>query len=323
MLRSALLFLANQRSVHQAVMQHDLLRGLAQRFVAGEELADGIVVAQTLNTQRLQASLDHLGESVTTELEARRATLAYLDAVEAIVREGVEAGISLKLTQLGLDVRRELCVAHLRSVLERTRALAESAGSDDPVFVRIDMESSAYTQRTLDIHEQLWREGYLNVGVVLQAYLHRTAADVERAIELNIPVRLCKGAYLEPPQVAFRQKAAVDANFARLTERLLRAGTSPAIATHDERLIRHAQDVARRERIPPSQFEFQMLFGVRRDLQLRLVRQGYRVRVYLPYGEQWYPYLVRRLAERPANVAFFIRSLLLEALAGRRSDGAR
>jgi proline dehydrogenase len=322
MLRSALLFLANQRSIHQAVMQHDLLRGLAQRYVAGEELADGIVVAQTLNTQRLHVSLDHLGESVTTELEARRATLAYLDALEAISREGVEAGISLKLTQLGLDVRRELAVAHLRAVLDRTRALAEASRSERPLFVRIDMESSAYTQRTLDIHDQLWQEGYRNVGIVLQAYLHRAAADAERAIEQQIPVRLCKGAYLEPPNVVFRQKAAVDANFARLSERLLRAGVNPAIATHDERLIRHAQDIARRERIPPSDFEFQMLFGIRRDLQLRLVRQGYRVRVYLPYGEQWYPYLVRRLAERPANVAFFLRSLLLEAVAGRRVDGA-
>jgi proline dehydrogenase len=322
MLRAALLFLANQRSVHRALMHYDLLRGLAQRYVAGEELADGIVVAQTLNTQRLQVSLDHLGESVTSELEARRATLAYLDALEAIARERVEAGISLKLTQLGLDVRREVCVAHLRAVLDRTRSLAEGSGTDDPVFVRIDMESSAYTQRTLDIHELFWNEGYRNLGIVLQAYLHRTADDAERAIELGIPVRLCKGAYLEPAQVAFRDKSAVDANFARLTERLLRAGARAAIATHDERLIRHTQDVARRERIPPSRFEFQMLFGVRRDLQLRLVRQGYRVRVYLPYGEQWYPYLVRRLAERPANVAFFVRSLLLEAFAGR-TNGAR
>jgi proline dehydrogenase len=318
MFRAVLLFLANHPAVQRAVMQHDLLRGLAQRYVAGEELADGIVVAETLNTQRLQVTLDHLGESVKTEQEARQATLACLDALEAIAREGVEAGISLKLTQLGLDVGRDLCVAHLRAILERTRALAEASdGRHQELFVRIDMESSAYTQRTLDIHEQFWSEGYRNVGIVLQAYLHRTAADVERAIELQIPVRLCKGAYLEPPHVAFRHKAAVDANFARLTERLLRAGNHPAIATHDQRLIRHAQDVARRENIPPDKFEFQMLFGVRRDLQLRLVRQGYRVRVYIPYGEQWYPYLVRRLAERPANLGFFVRTLLVEALAGR------
>jgi proline dehydrogenase len=317
MFRGTLLFLARQQAIKHLVMRHDLLHGLAQRYVAGEELADGIVVAETLNTQRLQATLDHLGESVTTEQEARRATLAYLDALDAIAQGGVEAGISLKLTQLGLDVSRELCTAHLRAVLERTRALA--AQRQRELFVRIDMESSAYTQRTLDLHAQFWSEGYRNVGIVLQAYLHRTAADAERAIEQQIPVRLCKGAYLEPPRVALTRKADVDANFARLTERLLVAGSRPAIATHDEALIRHAQAVARRAHIPPSAFEFQMLFGVRRDLQLRLVQQGYRVRVYLPYGEQWYPYLVRRLAERPANLGFFLRSLLLEALAGRHN----
>ena len=315
MLRSALLFLARQQAVYRLVMRYGLLRGLAQRYVAGEELADGIVVAQTLNTQRLQVSLDHLGESVTREAEARRATLAYLEALDAIARESVEAGVSLKLTQLGLDISRELCAAQLRAVLDRARDLQER-----PIFVRIDMESSAYTQRTLDLHAQFWNDGYRNVGVVLQSALRRTAADVERAIEMGIPVRLCKGAYLEPPQLAFAQKSAVDANFAGLTERLLVAGACPALATHDERLIRHAQDVARREQIPPSRFEFQMLFGVRRDLQLRLVQQGYRVRVYVPYGEQWYPYLVRRLAERPANVGFFVRSLLLEALARRRDS---
>jgi proline dehydrogenase len=323
MLKGTLLFLANQRSVYRLVMRHDLLRGLAQRYVAGEELGDGIVVAQTLNTQRLQVTLDHLGESVTNEAEARRSTRAYLEALDAIAREQVEAGVSLKLTQLGLDVSHELCTAHLRALLERTRSLAE-ATHQEPIFVRIDMESSAYTQRTLDIHRQFWEdEGFRNLGIVLQAYLHRTAGDVERAIEMQVPVRLCKGAYLEPPQVAFARKSAVDANFAHLTERLLRAGTHPAIATHDERLIRHAQDIARRERLPASRFELQMLFGVRRDLQLRLVQQGYRMRVYLPYGEQWYPYLMRRLAERPANLAFFVRSLVLESLAGRRNGAPR
>jgi proline dehydrogenase len=320
MLRNALLFLANQRPVYRLVMRHDLLRGLAQRYVAGEELADGIVVAAALNTQRLHVSLDHLGESVRTEPEARRATVAYLDALDAISRESVEAGISLKLTQLGLDMSREMCVAHLRSVLERTRALSSATGH--LIFVRIDMESAAYTQRTLEVHEQLWNEGYRNLGLVLQAYLYRSGADVARANELGIPVRLCKGAYLEPPQIAYPRKADVDANFARLMQRLLLHGTRPAIATHDEGLIRRAQDIARRERIPPDRFEFQMLFGVRRDLQLLLVQHGYRVRVYLPYGQQWYPYLVRRLAERPANLGFFIRSLVLEALAGRR-NGAR
>ena len=311
MLKGTLLYLANRRPVYRLVMRHDLLHGLTQRYVAGEELADGIVVAETLNTQRLLVSLDHLGESVTNGAEARRAVADYLDALEALAREQVEGNISLKLTQLGLDVAREICVAHLRKILSRAREL--------DIFVRIDMESSAYTQRTLEVHQELWNEGFRNVGIVLQAYLYRTAADVERAIDMGVQVRLCKGAYLEPARVAFANKADVDANFARLMERLLVHGNHPAIATHDERLIRLAHEIAERENIAPDGYDFEMLFGVRRDLQLGLVQGGYRVRVYLPYGKEWYPYLVRRLAERPANVGFFVRSLLAEALAGRRN----
>jgi proline dehydrogenase len=314
MLKGTLLYLANQRPVYRLIMRHDLLRGLAQRYVAGEELVDGIVVAQTLNTQRMLVSLDHLGESVTSHAAARRAAAAYLEALEAISQEEVEGNISLKLTQLGLDLSREECVAHLRTILERARAL--------DTFVRIDMESSAYTQRTLDVHAELWNEGFRNVGIVLQSALYRTAADVERAIQMGVRVRLCKGAYLEPSSVAYADKAAVDANFARLQERLLLHGAMPAIATHDERLIRRAQEVAAREGIAPDGFEFQLLFGVRRDLQFQLVRDGYRVRIYLPYGGEWYPYLVRRLAERPANLGFFLRTLLQEALA-RRKNGRR
>jgi proline dehydrogenase len=310
-LKGTLLYLANRRPVYRLVMRHDLLHGLTQRYVAGEELADGIVVAETLNTQRLLVSLDHLGESVTNGAEARRAVADYLDALEALAREQVEGNISLKLTQLGLDVAREICVAHLRKILSRAREL--------DIFVRIDMESSAYTQRTLEVHQELWNEGFRNVGIVLQAYLYRTAADVERAIDMGVQVRLCKGAYLEPARVAFANKADVDANFARLMERLLVHGNHPAIATHDERLIRLAHEIAERENIAPDGYDFEMLFGVRRDLQLGLVQGGYRVRVYLPYGKEWYPYLVRRLAERPANVGFFVRSLVSEALAGRRN----
>ena len=311
MLKGTLLYLANRRPVYRLIMRHDLLRGLAQRYVAGEELADGIVVAQTLNTQGLLVSLDHLGESVSNRATARRAVGDYLEALEALAGEQVEGNISLKLTQLGLDISREMCVAYLRKILTRAREI--------DAFVRIDMESSAYTQRTLDVHRELWNEGFRNVGIVLQAYLYRTAVDVERAIDLGVQVRLCKGAYLEPARVAFPAKADVDANYARLMERLLVHGTHPAIATHDERLIRLAQHIAQREGISPDRFDFEMLFGVRRDLQLRLVHEGYRMRVYLPYGEEWYPYLVRRLAERPANVGFFVRALVSEALAGRRN----
>jgi proline dehydrogenase len=309
--KGTLLYLANRRPVQRMIMRHDLLRGLAQRYVAGEELADGMAVAATLNTQGLLVSLDYLGESVTNETAARRAAAAYVEALEAIALDDVDGHISLKLTQLGLDVSRELCVAQLRSILERAREL--------DIFVRIDMESSAYTERTLGVHQELWDAGFRNVGIVLQAYLYRTEADVERAIEQGVQVRLCKGAYLEPPRVAFADKAAVDANFAKLMERLLLHGTHPAIATHDERLVRQAQELAQGTQLSPESFDFEMLFGVRRDLQLRLARDGYGVRVYLPYGQEWYPYLVRRLAERPANIGFFVRSLIQEALAGRHN----
>lgn len=311
MLKGALLNLANARPVYRTIMRHDLLRGMSQRYVAGEELADGIVIASTLNTQGLLVSLDHLGESVSNPAESRRAVADYIDALEAIAREEVDGNISLKLTQLGLDLSRDLAMAHLRKILERAREL--------DTFVRIDMESSAYTQRTLDVHRELWDAGFTNVGIVLQAYLFRTAADVERAIEMGVRVRLCKGAYLEPGRVAYAEKADVDANYARLLERVLIHGTQPAIATHDERLIDLTRKIASREGISPERFDFEMLFGVRRDLQLRLVQEGYRVRVYLPYGKEWYPYLVRRLAERPANVGFFVRSVVQEALAGRRN----
>jgi len=309
LLKGTLLYLANRRPVYRLIRRHDLLRGLTQRYVAGEELADGIVVAETLNTQRLLVSLDHLGESVTNADASRRAVAAYLEALEAIAAEQVDGNLSLKLTQLGLDVSRELCVTHLRQILERARELN--------TFVRIDMESSAYTQRTLDVHAELWDAGFHNVGIVLQAYLYRTAADAERAIDMGVPVRLCKGAYLEHARVAYAEKAEVDANYERLMERLLVAGNHPAIATHDERLIRRAREIVRSEKIAPENFDFEMLFGVRRDLQLRLVEAGYRVRVYVPYGEEWYPYLVRRLAERPANLGFFVRSLLAEGLGQR------
>jgi proline dehydrogenase len=311
MLKGTLLYLAKRRPVQRLVMEHDLLRGVTQRYVAGEELADGIVVAQTLNTQGLLGSLDYLGESVNNAAEARTATNAYIDALEALVDEHVDANISLKLTQLGLDVARETCIANLNKILVRARELE--------CFVRIDMESSAYTQRTLDVHAELWNAQYRNVGIVLQAYLYRTAADVERAIAMAVPVRLCKGAYLEPARVAFADKATVDRNYAQLMERLLVHGNHPAIATHDERLIRHAIEFARRESVSADRFDFEMLFGVRRDLQLQLVQRGYRVRIYLPYGRQWYPYLVRRLAERPANLGFFLGSVIKEALAARRN----
>lgn len=313
-LRGLLLNLANRQAVYRLVMRHDLLRGMAWRFVAGETLRDAIRAVRSLSEQGCRATLDHLGESVRSAPEARAAADEYVRALETLAAEGLEANVSLKLTQMGLDVDPVLCEANLRRIL----SAAQGAAVAGETFVRMDMESSVYTDRTLDLHERLWSAGCRTVGVVLQAYLYRTPTDLEREIGLGARVRLCKGAYLEPPEVAFPDKARVDASFARLAERLLDAGVYPALATHDERLIRHAQKYARRSRIPPARFEFQMLFGVRRDLQRRLVEQGYNVRVYVPYGRLWYPYLTRRLAERPANLAFFLRALAQETLTARR-----
>jgi proline dehydrogenase len=247
---------------------------------------------------------------VRTEAVARAAAENYVQALQRIAAERLDANVSLKLTQMGLDVSPDLCRENVRRVLECARSLNET-------FVRIDMESSAYTDRTLDLFESLWNDGFSNVGVVLQAYLWRTPDDLERVLRLGARVRLCKGAYLEPPEVAIQEKAEVDRQYEVLMERLLLEGTYPALATHDERLIRAAQKFARRQRLGPERFEFQMLLGVRRDLQVGLARAGYNVRVYTPYGSQWYPYLVRRLAERPANLAFVLRSLVREATARR------
>lgn len=302
MLKGALLYLADQPSLYRLIMRHGLLRGFARRFVAGEELEDAIAAIRALNARGIRATLDHLGESVRRAEEAVAAAQAYVEALDAIAAAGVESTVSLKLTQLGLDVSESLCRANLTRVVER----AKRHGN----FVRIDMESSAYTQRTLDLFKQLWASGHRNVGVVIQAYLYRSASDVDELIRLGARVRLCKGAYAEPPTVAFPRKGDVDANFARLMERLLSEGNYPAIATHDERLIRRAIDFARAQGIAPGRFEFQLLYGIRGDLQERLASEGYHVRVYVPYGQQWYPYLVRRLAERPANLLFFAGAAL-------------
>jgi len=226
--------------------------------------------------------------------------------VDALRTGGVDRNLSLKLTQLGLDVDAALCERIVRRILDR-------AG---PMFVRIDMESSRYTEATLRLFEGLWAEGRRNAGVVIQAYLRRSEADVEHLLALSARVRLVKGAYAEPPSVAFPRKRDVDANFARLTEALLRHSVYPAIATHDERLIAHTCRVAARDGVAPDRFEFQMLYGIRRDLQARLRSQGYRVRVYVPFGDEWYPYFMRRLAERPANIVFVAQSVLRERPVG-------
>lgn len=296
-----LLALANQEGLAHFAMDNPLLRPAVLRFVAGERLDDAIAVARTLNAAGIKVSLDHLGENTTDRASARAAAAAYEDALNAIAADTLDANISVKLTAMGLDIADGVAEQNLRTVLDVARGHG--------IFVRVDMEASIYTARTLELVEHVRAAGYDDVGPVIQAYLYRTAADVERLASEGVRVRLCKGAYNEAPNVAFRRKRDTDRNYIRCMEELLRRGTYPAIATHDEAIIDHALMFARMHDIAPARFEFQMLYGVRRDLQERLVADGYNVRVYVPYGSQWYPYLVRRLAERPANLGFVLGSM--------------
>jgi proline dehydrogenase len=302
MLRGSLLYLSEQPALKRA-FSGPLARPLVRRFVAGELLGDALAAVRRLNDAGLTATLDYLGESVSSSAEAGQAALQYVAILHAIERQGVRSNASLKLTQMGLDVDRALAVRNL----ERVVAQAAQFGN----FIRIDMEGSDYTQVTLDIFQQLFAR-HKNVGVVIQAYLHRSEADVRELNQLGARVRLCKGAYSEPPSVAFPDKADTEANFVKLMQLLLSAGTYPGIATHDERMIDATREFAAREGIPPDRFEFQMLYGVRRDLQDQLARDGYGMRVYVPYGREWYPYMVRRLAERPSNMLFVLRGVLRE-----------
>jgi proline dehydrogenase len=271
----------------------------ARRFIAGETVEEAIAAARALEGQGLLHTLDYLGESVRSLDEATAATRDYLRVTDAIAEAGIIRNLSLKLTQLGLDVDRASAVDNLRKILEHA----------DGFFIRIDMESSAYTEVTLDIFQILWEQGYRNIGVVLQADLYRTPADEARISGLGARIRLVKGAYRESKTVAYQQKADVDAAYATLMKRLLERGTYPAIATHDIRMIDLAREHARSLGLGADEFEFQMLYGIRRDLQTMLAREGYRVRVYVPFGRQWFPYFMRRLGERPANLGFVLRGL--------------
>ena len=276
----------------------------ARRFIAGETIAEAIAAARAVEARGLLLTLDHLGENITNLADAGAATRDYLAIIAAIVDSGISRNISLKLTQLGLDVDKASAVDNLRTILER----AEPAD----FFVRLDMESSRYTDITLEIFETLWRQGYRKLGVVLQATLRRSEQDLRRVNALGARVRLVKGAYTESRSVAYPKKADVDAAFARMMKILIVDGRYPAIATHDEAMIDLGRRWAEGHGVTPDRFEFQMLYGVRRDLQTRLVNAGYRVRVYIPFGRQWFPYFMRRLGERPANVAFIIRSMFRE-----------
>lgn len=279
-------------------------RGFARRFVAGETIDEAIAAARAVEAQGLVQTLDLLGESVATVEEAGIATHAYLAMLPRIAAAGIGRNISIKLTQLGLDLSLDDAGGNLRRIL----TLAREQG----FFVRVDMESSAYVDATLTLVEQIWREGHTNVGVVLQSALKRSEADLDRVLALGARVRLVKGAYKEPASVAYQSKAEVDAAYVRLLERLLPHGQFPAIATHDPVMIAHARRIAAAAGLAASAFEYQMLYGVRRDLQASLAREGFGVRVYIPYGREWFPYFMRRLGERPANVAFVLKSLVRE-----------
>ncbi len=311
MLRSALLYLSDQPKVFRFIRNNKLAKSFANRFVAGETVDTALAAVTRLNARGITASLDLLGESVHNETEALAAGDAYVAMLDRIHKQKADANVSVKLTAMGLDISEDLCVAIMHKILQRAR--------DYQTFVRIDMESSEYTQRTLDLFEQRLYPAYReNVGIVLQSYLYRTFADVERANLIKARVRLCKGAYKEPEAVAYPAKKDVDSNYVRAMHELMLKGNYPGIATHDESIIKDAKRFARENDIAPSRFEFQMLYGVRRDLQDKLVREGYRMRVYVPFGTQWYPYLMRRLAERPANVAFITGNVFREMVGRRR-----
>ena len=310
MIRTGFLWLSERRGVFNFVKSNRIARHFASRFVAGETLDTAIEAARRLNEDGISASLDLLGESVTNRAEAAAARDEVLRILDRIAATGADANVSIKLTQMGLDLDYDLCRENAERVLDKAR--------EHGIFVRLDMESSAYTDRTLSLfHDHLHPKYQGLVGVVIQTSLRRSSEDIDRLIATGARVRLCKGAYAEPPSVAFPDKRDVDAAYATLAERLLERGEYPAIATHDEELIRHVEEYVARRELPASRFEFQMLYGVRRDLQLELRKKGYNVRVYVPFGTEWYPYLMRRLAERPANVAFMIANILREGVTSR------
>jgi len=298
--------LARSRTLKRLASRYGLAsdNSFARRFIAGETLNEAIAAARAVESRGLGLTLDYLGESVSTLEEADAATCEYVHMLDAIVASGITRNVSLKLTQLGLDVDRDRCIQNLRRIVQPAQAHG--------FFVRIDMENSPYVDATLDIFETLWREGFTNVGVVLQSALRRSEADLRRVNALGARVRLVKGAYKEPAEIAWQRKADVDAAFVRMMEFLLRDGTFPALATHDPAIIAAAQAFAAAHGIPRERFEFQMLYGIRRDLQTALAGDGYGMRVYIPFGREWFPYYMRRLGERPANVGFVLRGLLSE-----------
>ena len=300
--RKPLLAFADQPSVERFVRGRSFSQAMIARFVAGEHLDDAVGAVMKLRRLGITATLDQLGENVATVEEACAASTAYVGILERLATEGLEPNISIKLTMLGLDLGEETAYDNLMPILESTHRLGG--------FVRIDMEGSEYIERTLRLFDAAHDRYPAEVGIVIQAYLHRARHDVERMIARRARVRLVKGAYTEPEHVALQGRREVDDNFRRLMELLLDQGVYPANATHDPALIEMAKQYTSAHRVPPDQFEFQMLYGVRRDAQVALVADGYRMRVYVPYGTEWYPYFTRRIAERPANALFVLRQLI-------------
>ena len=301
MLRSLLLYLSEREFPKRFLTRHALGRRLASRFIAGEELEDALSAVRRLNAESFAATLDYLGESVHEAGAAEDACQVYLTLLDRLAAEKLNSHISIKLTQLGLAIDEDLARRNLAKICERA-ALYHN-------FARVDMEGSAVTEATLRVFHAVNPPRDV-LGIAIQSYLYRSEKDIENLRACGARVRLVKGAYHEPPEIAFPHKADVDRNFQKLTELLLASGTYHAIATHDERLIAAAQEFARRQGISCDAFEFQFLYGIRRQLQRNLLRQGWRVRIYVPYGRQWYPYFMRRLAERPANLLFLMRNLL-------------
>jgi proline dehydrogenase len=297
-LRSTILYLSRQKALRELVEKSSTAKRFSARFVAGRTLDDAISVCDRIYAEGITVTLDYLGENVKSLEEAAACRDMYLRTLCAMQRAGVEPNVSLKLTQFGLDLSEPACEENVGALL---KAAAGMGG-----FVRIDMESSQYTDRTLALVHRL-HHNYGACGTVIQAYLRRSARDTRRLNDQRIRVRLCKGAYLEKPDVAFPAKSDVDRNYQDLARTLLTAGEYPAIATHDERIINAIERFTAETGIARDRFEFQMLYGIRRDLQRRLVKDGYRLRLYVPFGEAWYPYFMRRLAERPANLLFFLR----------------
>ena len=303
MLRAAFISLSESKSIRSAAEKTWIGQRLSRRFVAGTQVEDALAATRAMNQLGLSVSVDNLGENVTNADEARHSAQLYHQMLDQMAAQGLDANVSLKLTHMGLDVDEKMAYEIASNLVQHAVRINS--------FVRVDMEGSTYTQRTLDfvhrLHQQPENAGH--VGAVIQSYLKRSEKDVEQLIAGQIRVRLCKGAYKEPPDIAFEDKADVDASYIALMKMLLKSGVYHGIATHDETMIRATIEFAQKEKIPASAFEFQMLYGVRRDLQLKLIKDGWRCRVYIPFGTEWYPYLMRRLAERPANAIFILKNL--------------